>query len=76
MPNPFIQYANYYSTVNNEGGVGILCKYKIYRKFGLKFMKNIFLQISLHFFVEDAKPFYLICEFFSTVNNGGVGLFC
>ena len=44
-----------------------LCKYVIFRKFGLKFLKNIFLKISLLFLVEDGKPFHLICEctFFS-----------
>ena len=29
----------------------------ISRKFGLKVLKNNFLKISLHFLVEDAKPF-------------------
>ena len=46
-----------------------LRKYLIIRKFALKFLK-----ISLHFLVEDGKPFHLICELFSTDNNeGGVG---
>ena len=64
MPNPFIWYANYYSIVYNEGGVGILCKYKIFWKFGLKFLKNIFLIISPYFLVEDCKSFHLICVIF------------
>ena len=37
---------------------------QIFRKFALKFLKNIFLKISLHFLVEDGKPFDLICNFF------------
>ena len=41
-----------------------LCKYLIFRKFALKFLKNIFLKISSHFFVEDVKPFHLICKLF------------
>ena len=32
-----------------------LYKYIIFRKYGLKFLKNIFLKISLNFLVEDAK---------------------
>ena len=36
-----------------------LCKYVIFRKFGLKFLK-----ISLHHLVEDCKSFHLICELF------------
>ena len=39
-----------------------LCKYVIFRKFGLKFLENNFSKISLPFLVEDAKPFHLICE--------------
>ena len=39
-----------------------LCKYVIFRKFSLKFLKIIFLKISLHFLVENVKPFHLICE--------------
>ena len=42
MPTPFIWYANYYSTVYNEGGVGILWKYKIFRKFALNLKKKFF----------------------------------
>ena len=39
-----------------------LCKYVTFRKFALKFLKNNFLKISLHFLVGNAKPFHLICE--------------
>ena len=39
-----------------------LCKYLIFRKFELKILKNNILKISLHFLVEDAKIFHLICE--------------
>ena len=56
-----ILYASYYPTVNNERGVGILRKYKIFRNFGLKFKKNNPSKIALHFLVEDANPFHLIC---------------
>ena len=37
---------------------------QIFRKFGLKMLKNIFLKISLDFLVEKAKAFPLICELF------------
>ena len=63
MPNPFIWYANYYSTVYNEGRVGILHKYKIFRKVCSKFV-IFFFNISLHCLIEDCKPFHLICELF------------
>ena len=39
-----------------------LCKYLIFRKLDLKFLRNNILKISLHFLVENVKPFHLICE--------------
>ena len=39
-----------------------LCKYLIFRKFDLKFLKNNILKISLHFLVENVKPYHMICE--------------
>ena len=39
-----------------------LCKYLIFRKFDLTFLKNNILKISLHFLLENVKPFHLICE--------------
>ena len=44
--------------------------YKYFQKFTVRFLKIIFLNISLHFLVKDGKP-HLICELFSTVNNEG-----
>ena len=69
---PFTWYAKYNSTANNAEEVN---KNAVFRKFGLKFLKTCFLKISLHFLVEDAKPFQLVCEWFFTVNSeGGVGV--
>ena len=54
----FIWYVKYHSTANNA----VVSKNAIFRKLGLKFLKNYFLKISLYFLVEDAKPFHLICK--------------
>ena len=45
-----------------------------FSKIRSKTFQTYFLKISLHFLVEDGKPYHLICELFSTVNNEeGVG---
>ena len=54
-----------------------LCKYVTFRKFILKFLKNIFSKISLHFLLEADKAFHLICDcYFNFINEGGAGIFC
>ena len=57
MPRPFIWHVNYYSTVNNEGRVGIFVQNVNFRKFRLKCLKNNYLQLSLYFIVEDANHY-------------------
>ena len=49
----------------------VVSKNVIVQKFGLKCLINILLKISLHVLVENAKPFRLICDYYSTVNNEG-----
>ena len=51
---------------------------QFFLKIRFKILEKLFffLKISLHFFVEDVKPFYLIFELFFTSNNeGGVDFF-
>ena len=49
-------HANYKFTINTEGGESK----KISKIRSKIFWKNIFWKTSLHFLVEDAKPFHLI----------------
>ena len=53
---PFIWYAKYNSTASNAE---VVSENAIFWKFGLKFSKNYFFEISLHFLREDAIPFHL-----------------
>ena len=39
-----------------------LCKYLIFQKFYLNFLKNNILKISLHGLVKNVRPFHLICK--------------
>ena len=47
----------------------------IFFKSGVKFSKNAILKTPLHLLVADANHFYLTCEYYSTINNRGVGIF-
>ena len=57
MPNPFICYANYYSTVNNEGGAGIFVQIRNFLKIRSKIFEKNFFETIASFSCRGCQPF-------------------
>ena len=58
--NPFTSYAKYHSTANNAE---VVSKNTILQKLDPKFVLNTSLKILMHFLVEHATSFHLICNY-------------